>query len=316
MSAPVVGGMERQNKGAQGKYWCFTVNNPDEKDEDIISALGEIGEDKTARYVVWQKERGENGTLHLQGYIEFNSNQRLKSLKERIPRGHFEIRRGSAQQASDYCKKSDGRVDGPWEYGELKLPEKGKRTDIIALKKDLDEMKPMKDICSDHFPLYLKYGKMFHAYKKMRMTPRSEKTVVTVLFGKTNTGKTHTAREMAPNAFWLTRPRGETLWWDGYDGHEEVVIDEFYGWIKFDLFLRLLDAYPLSVEIKGGMVEFVAKKIIITSNKSPCDWYPKIDSNHWSAMERRIENIIDKKSREESIYLKKDGVTQGSLIRS
>lgn len=72
-----------------------------------------------------------------------------------------------------------------------------------------------------------------------------------------------------PNAYWKQRSN----WWDGYFNHETVIIDEFYGWLPFDLILRICDRYPLMVETKGGQVQFVAKNIIFTTNSNPVSWY-------------------------------------------
>ena len=44
---------------------------------------------------------------------------------------HLEIRRGTQQQARDYCQKHDTRVDGPWEYG---TPHKAGKNAMISKK--------------------------------------------------------------------------------------------------------------------------------------------------------------------------------------
>ena len=72
-----------------------------------------------------------------------------------------------------------------------------------------------------------------------------------------------------------------------------MVIDDFYGWIRLDEMLRILDRYPHRVEVKGGMVQFLAEKIYITSNVEPKDWYK--DETHnvlIKALLRRIDNTI------------------------
>ena len=62
-----------------------------------------------------------------------------------------------------------------------------------------------------------------------------------VIWGAPGIGKTSKARDLAgPEAFWLSRPAGQTAWWDGYVGQEVVVIDEFYGWLSLDFMCRLL----------------------------------------------------------------------------
>lgn len=79
-------------------------------------------------------------------------------------------------------------------------------------------------------------------------------------------------------------------WWDGYEGQHTVVIDEFYGWIKYDFFLRLTDRYPLQVETKGGVVQFVSRRIVFTSNAAPDTWYPGVQDR--APFERRIQHVF------------------------
>ena len=40
---------------------------------------------------------------------------------------------------------------------------------------------------------------------------------------------------------------------------------------------RLLDWYPLWVEIKGGSLPMLATRYVITSNQHPADWYTRGD---------------------------------------
>lgn len=90
----------------QGVRWCFTYNNYTEHDVARLESLGGNLERSGLRYLVFGREVGESGTPHLQGYCIFTSRRRLRSLRELIgERGHFEVSRGTPQQASDYCKK-------------------------------------------------------------------------------------------------------------------------------------------------------------------------------------------------------------------
>lgn len=90
---------------SRAKRWCYTINNPSEEvllEDDCI-------------YHVFGREVGEFGTPHLQGFIIFKQSKRLTQLQRLLPGGHYEVTRGSMQQASDYCKKDGDFV----EYGEL-----------------------------------------------------------------------------------------------------------------------------------------------------------------------------------------------------
>jgi hypothetical protein len=97
--------------------------------------------------------------------------------------------------------------------------------------------------------------------------------------------------EAGVSSFWLPRPEGDRPWWDGYDGQEVIVIDEFYGWLKRDFMYRLIDRYPMMLEVKGGAVPMQAKHVIFTSNKHPKEWYPRVGLG---ALVRRFSGEIGK----------------------
>lgn len=263
------------------KYWCFTINNPS-SDE-----IPELWDD--VEFCFWQREKGEQGTEHLQGYIGFNTNKRLTWLKKNTTRGaHWEPRKGSHEQARDYVVKSDTRIAGPFERGSDEKVGKGKRNDLLSLKRKLDDGMPEKQIMEeeDTFSVWAKYWKIIPRYRFLKSGQRQWATETIVYWGAPGIGKSSRAlSEAGPDAFWLSKPGGQTAWWDGYHGQAVVVIDEFYGWIARDLMCRICDRYPLNVETKGGSTPFLARKIIITSNEHPVAWWPKVGLG---AMERRL----------------------------
>lgn len=82
-----------------------------------------------------------------------------------------------------------------------------------------------------------------------------------------------------------------TKFWDGYQGQESVIIDEFRGDIGISNLLRWFDRYPCLVEIKGSSTVLCAKLFIVTSNLHPREWYPTLDSATFLALERRLEIV-------------------------
>lgn len=261
---------------AQSRSFCFTKNNP---------TNNELPEHPDIRYLIWQSERGDSGTLHIQGYVELSTPWRISKAITWLPGAHFEIRRGTREQARDYCRKEDSRVDGPFERGTWEAGGSGKRNDLMEVKRKLDNNTPMQEVWDEHFETTLRFYKGFNEYKKIKTPHRSWKTEVTVYWGRTGTGKSRKCQELEPNAYWKTRDE----WWDGYEGHEAIILDDFYGWLPWDLLLRLLDRYPLDLNAKGGGRRCVAKRIYITSNKSPEEWYPNIIDK--TPLLRRIENL-------------------------
>jgi len=109
---------------------------------------------------------------------------------------------------------------------------------------------------------------------------------VDVFWGRTGTGKSRRAWNEAGFGAYPKDPR--TKFWDGYREQEHVVIDEFRGDIDISHVLRWFDRYPVIVEVKGGSVSFVAKRIWITSNVDPRDWFPNVCQETKNALIRRL----------------------------
>lgn len=133
----------------------------------------------------------------------------------------------------------------------------------------LDEGKTEKEIVDEDFGSWVRHYRAFREYRLMQSTPRNHAVEVIVLQGPTGTGKSKFAMDAYPDAYWKQRSQ----WWDGYCNQETIILDEFYGWIPFDLLLRLCDRYPLLLETKGGQVQCVAKRVVITTNSLPGNWY-------------------------------------------
>lgn len=145
----------------------------------------------------------------------------------------------------------------------------------------------------DEFPgVLVKFHKGLCAAQALLASRRDPACAPTIeiFWGDSGTGKTKKAIEENPDAYLLTKPNGNgTIWFDGYEGQSTIIFDEFYGWVQYDLLLRILDRYPLKLQIKGGFVECSATKFVFTSNKPWADWYPGIDDK--SALQRRIKEF-------------------------
>eukprot|EP01050_Picozoa_sp_SAG11_P025091 SAG11_NODE_5551_length_1527_cov_2.154062_1_plen_95_part_10 len=88
-------------------------------------------------YFVAQEEKGDNGTLHVQGYIVFKGNKRLTGCKKVIPEAHWERRKGTHDQARSYCTKPETSEGPPFEAGEPPSS-KGKRNDLGDFMRSVD----------------------------------------------------------------------------------------------------------------------------------------------------------------------------------
>lgn len=137
------------------RHFCFTYNNPPFTHNDLPIHDHE-------RYCIFQLESGESGTLHYQGYVEYNRPVRVSSIQAIWPGVHVERRLGSRDQARDYSRKEDTRVEGPWERGAWSDGGQGHRTDISHAVSTL-VAHGVKRVAKDHPEAFVKYHRGFRA---------------------------------------------------------------------------------------------------------------------------------------------------------
>ena len=81
--------------------WCFTLNNYSQEE---CSSITSIFSEK-CKFAIVGKEVGEQGTPHLQGYVEFKTKVRPKTMfTDRI---HWEKAKANRQANIDYCSKQE-----------------------------------------------------------------------------------------------------------------------------------------------------------------------------------------------------------------
>jgi len=218
--------------------------------------------------------------LHLQGYAEFDKPKRMSTLKKAFPTMHIEERKGSQKQAIDYCKK-----DGDW-HEEGVLKQQGKRSDLEDVASDIFKGNSLSDIAGAHPTQFIKYAKGIKELRASTFTdrPYDKPPVVTWIWGPAGTGKTRSAFEAHESVY----IKDGTMWWDGYEQQEAIIIDDFDGkWPYRDL-LRLLDRYPYQGQYKGGYIKINSPYIYITCEYSPSFFWR---GNEFAQVHRRLSEI-------------------------
>lgn len=281
------------NRGPQSTHWCFTVHGHQVLCLDLPEGV---------QYLVYQEELPPSNALHIQGYIQFETKKRGTWVTNLITElfepaegnPHTEPARGSDEENEVYCTKDETRESGPYRFG-VRVPHAGKkggRSDLVKVKRLLDEGATMKRISEESFGDFVRYERGIRNYKRLHTLPRDGPPEIFVFIGPSGCGKTRTARECFPAAYW--HPGGK--WWDDYDGEAVVVFDEFYGHkLSFSQLLQVLDRYPLRVETKGGSVHLSATTFVFTSNQDPQDWYnaEKTHQGEWreNPLKRRLDEF-------------------------
>lgn len=276
----------KKERNVTSRHWLFTSF----ADKVVFS-------DAVRGYTYQREESPETKRLHWQGYVEFDSPVRMAGVKTAIGdnAAHLEIRAGSRAQAIQYCSKTASRVDGPWYFGCCK-PGSGGQGERNDLKKIAEEIKTygLPTAIDANPGAYIKFTRGMESYARhcMPKPPRWRNLSVTTLVGRAGVGKSrlvyksHAQETIYP----LMNPDGGVLWFDGYDRQDVLLIDDFDGWISYKKLLRLLDGYPLQVQVKGSVTTAFWTKVYITSNTPIESWYPTMTD--LSALRRRIQHPL------------------------
>lgn len=275
---------------ARSAFWCYTWNNPNVDPDVHHESLRSLG----CTFHIFQRERGENGTEHFQGYLECRSARTMASLKLANPQIHWEKRMGTQAQAIDYCKKDDSRVEGPWEYGKPRnYVQTGCSPDFVPAVR---AGKRTRELIEEFPDEMRKYPRFKDLLREVFPPPvRDSAPSVVLLIGEPGTGKTKMVRDLEGLDLYV-KPCDRDFWMNGYDLHPAVLLDDFAGasnHITLTNLLQLLDRYLIRVSTKNGHTWWQPERMYVTTNIHPANWYVYDDRMpHYAALERRFTKVI------------------------
>jgi len=256
----------------QGIFWLLTIPHHD------FTPFLPVG----CQFIVGQLEQGEGtGYLHWQVLVAFSRKQSLAGVKSVFGSSvHAELSRSDA--AAKYVQKEETRIEGTqFELGAKPFSRNSsvewESVWTAAQSGNLEQIPANVRVVN-----YRTIRAIGADYSRCVGMERE----CHVYWGKTGTGKSRRAWDEAGLEAYCKDPRSK--FWDGYQLQEHVVIDEFRGGIDIAHLLRWLDRYPVRVEIKGSSKPLLAKKVWITSNLRPSNWYPDVDPDTVDALMRRL----------------------------
>lgn len=269
------------SESSRARGWCGTINNP--TDDDYYRVFN-----VSCKYCVYQTEKGDNGTPHIQFYVYFMNAKSFKKMKKAFPRAHLIIAIGTAAQNKVYCQKVKSRITGP--AGERgTMPIQGTRIDLDAMMVDVLDLSNVEMM--ERYPMgWARYHGILKRYREEKRPGRTVMTVVHTFYGPTGTGKSYRAHLEAqiidPDYAVFMVSDGKTFWADGCEGRDAIVIEDFDGKaIPYRVILQMLDKYKCKMPIKCGSTNWAPKHIFITSNDKPDIWYPEKD---YGPLKRRL----------------------------
>ncbi len=266
----------------RARNWCFTsYQNSTELRNTIGEADGIRG--LGISYIVWGEEVcPTTGRQHLQGYVQFTEGVTIRTIKRRLDDGalHLERRKGSAAEAIRYClKRDDDEIEKTVvEFGDRPKEKAGKRTDLDEVRALLSAGKGVSAVLDSGANYQgVRFAEKWLSYKEVGRDPDASPPTIKWYWGPTGSGKSRaacaeaTASHGAVGTWWAA---GGLRWYDGYDAHGAAILDDFRPeWCKLHVLLRVLDRYPLRVEVKGGFRQWKPSVIYITCPKPPSECY-------------------------------------------
>lgn len=304
------------------RNWIFTLNANEDEGEHITwvvpnipCPVGSWMDSAKIQYLVCSVEKGEGtGHVHVQGYIQCVNQMTLSGLKKICSAAHWEVRRGTHQQAKDYATKSKTHVNGPWELGHEKN-DQGKRNDLKELKVMVDAGKSHLEILEETEGASARFEKQINYMKFCRQEELSDRQLqgvrIIVLYGATGTGKTYAAVNYIADKtdYYICEPPSNAngrVWFSGYDAQKVLILDDFDGsFCNYRWLLRLLNPYKLKIEYKGGFCWACWTTVVITTNLFPTGWYTGVDL---APLRRRLTeaNCEIRKMESQGVYKKVD----------
>lgn len=282
--------------------WVFTLNNYTPADLVLLQAVD-------CKHLVYGCEVAASGTPHVQGYIELENKVGCKALCKLLGgHVHLEPRLGTPAEARDYCLKGEqsheewkdkgklgpnfGKNAVTFEKGVALTP--GKRTDILNVR-EAALTQSMAEIVSNP-DFNFQDIQIAKEVKKYCTKGRDWITRVIWIYGPPGCGKSTLALKICEREGYLDPHLHHTAgtWWDGYDGHEAVILDDFRDcWWPMSYNNNMLLGRNFRVEVKHGSAFFVPKLIIYTTVLPPAEHYLGVASvrEPLKQLLRRITNI-------------------------
>jgi len=265
------------------------------------------------RYAVYVVEQGgESGKTHIQGFIHFQRPVAYSTIKTRLKSKTIHIEWVENDEKAvhycskphegcscKHCKKGEGkRLYGPVEIGEMpNYASKATESPTDMLTKMIEQGLTDEQIAENAPWALLRHSRGINALRfalQKKQSKEWREVQVILLTGDAGTGKTAWAIADSQDGYFKPDLSKKEIWFDGYQGERTLILDDFRGSsAKLEQLLKLLDGHQLSIPIKGGHTYALWTRVIITSNRTPEDWYsilnPQTDSEWFDVEDTQNE---------------------------
>lgn len=306
-----------------GRRWVFTINNYNEQEENFLKTPENFG--PNIQFIIAEKEVGESGTPHIQGYIEFKSDTTRNKLVRLLGgRAYVDKAKGNRASNINYCSADEKDDPGNhliinWHHQSIDSLVKKQMSRVAPIDPDEAAREMLQDIgdlkeseFESKYPRF--YLRNYSKYKELQHVKQSNiiyefngelKEKNLWIWGPTGTGKSRIAHDGLPlNEIYF---KNVNKWWNGYKhGTKRVIIEDYpciaSGGNALVLHMKIwADRYTFTGEIKGAHTVIAPSyNLIVTSNYSIRECFS--EPTDVEAIERRFHQIYFDKDYSESVH--------------
>ena len=299
---------------SQSRKWTMTINNPIDCNltHDAITKILMLF---SPEYFCMADEIAVTGTFHTHVFLYSLSPIRFTTLKNRFPIAHIEKAYGSAKQNRDYITKSGKWADSDkaetaiegsfYEYGNIPAENAEKNPQMFQLVQNVKDGLSTVEIIDSKPNMAFRIKDIDMLRQTLlaeKYTTESRSLEVCYIYGASGTGKTRGiyAKHNSKDIYRITNYRhGSNAFFDGYQGQDILVFEEFNSQIPIEEMLNYLDIYPLRLPARYNDKTACFTKVYITSNIPLYSQYKEAQMQRpetWNAFSRRIHKIIEYRS--------------------
>ena len=233
------------------------------------------------------EELHADGEPHLHAFLKLTKRERWSATRFDLEEdgvtyhGNYQVAK-SWRAVEQYCKK-DGNYITNIDVDAARAKKAAHNAKLLELdpKKAVDE--GYIGLCA--LPMLLKAKR---AYANLDDVPDVLERTCWWIHGPAGAGKSYACRVAYPGLY--CKPQNK--WWDGYNGENVVLMDDFdkTGACLAHYMKIWADGYSFNAEIKGGMVRPRYDTLLVTSNYLPEDIFTD-DAELVAAIRRRFKVI-------------------------
>lgn len=296
----------------RARGWMLTINAEKHTKNEIDAILGTV---PTAS--VYSEEAGSTtGYRHYQAFAYWEGKITGSRVRALFGDTHAEPAGKPAIACAAYCSKDRTHLSGPYWLGDYESVPGMMPTEAQTERKDrfrdaqqhIAEGWRYEDFINN--AEWMRWGLNHknaiqdliaaHAYATCG-THMRDTISVDYIYGPSETGKSFSTYETYGfRDIFVPDPSNTSFPFEGYQGQPVILLEEFRSSFKFDYMLKVLDRYPLLLNIKGSHTYACWTKVVITSNITLDEQYPNLSERREPFYRRLNRGIVFEKPNQET----------------